>query len=191
MVWRLRRRPTTRPACCGPCRDTYLHAGHETCTVNGVGTVTTGQHVLPCMRQALAMPDTKGRTAMSFPVQFKGRLGAEPEITFAPNGTAVGKMRIVTNGRRIVEGTWEDTDTSWWNVTAFGRVAEAVADTVHKGDLVMVAGKVKQRDWEKDGVKRTTADIVADEVALVIKANIKAAAPDQGAGWANDDKAPF
>jgi single-strand DNA-binding protein len=128
---------------------------------------------------------------VSFPITFKGRLGAEPEITFASNGTAIGKMRVVTNGRRLVDGTWEDTDTSWWNVTAFGRTAEAIADNLHKGDLIMVTGKIKQRDWEKDGIKRTTADIVADEVATVVKANPKAVPDNPGAGWATDDKAPF
>jgi single-strand DNA-binding protein len=127
---------------------------------------------------------------MSFPVTFKGRLGAEPDITFAANGTAIAKMRIVTNGRRVVDGTWEDTDTSWWSVTAFGRVAEAVADNVHKGDLVMVLGKIKQRDWEKDGVKRTSADVVADEVAQVVKANMKAAAPAAAGAW-EESGAPF
>jgi single-strand DNA-binding protein len=127
---------------------------------------------------------------MSFPVTFKGRLGAEPDVTFSANGTAVTKMRIVTNGRRLVDGTWEDTDTSWWSVTAFGRVAEAVADTVHKGDLVMVTGKIKQRDWEKDGVKRTSADIVADEVAQVVKANVKATQPAAAGAW-SDAQAPF
>lgn len=128
---------------------------------------------------------------MSFPITFKGRLGADPEITFSANGTAVAKMRIVTNGRRMVDGDWQDTDTSWWNVTAFGRTAEAIGDALHKGDLVIVSGKIKQRDWEKDGVKRTTAEVTADEVATVVKAGAAAkpaAAQDQG--WP-DVEAPF
>ena len=131
---------------------------------------------------------------MSFPISFKGRLGADPDVTISSNGTAITKMRIVTNARRLVDGTWTDTETSWWSVTAFGKQAEAAADALHKGDLVLVMGKIKQRDWEKDGVKRTTADIIADEVAKVVKSG---PVPTSGAaqttgldGWATE-AAPF
>jgi len=128
---------------------------------------------------------------MSFPVSFKGRLGAEPDVTFAGNGTAIAKLRVVTNGRRLVNGDWEDTDTSWWTVTAFGKTAEAIGDELHKGDLILVQGKVKQRDWEKDGVKRTTAEVTADEVAKVVKPGWKAPAQQGGPDpWASES-APF
>ena len=60
---------------------------------------------------------------MTFPVTFKARLGADPEMTTGSNGSAVTRMRVVTNGRRMVDGDWQDTDTSWWQVTAFGRQA--------------------------------------------------------------------
>ena len=131
---------------------------------------------------------------MSFPVTFKARLGADPEMTTAANGSTVTRMRVVTNGRRMVDGDWQDTDTSWWQVTAFGRQAEAAAEQLRKGDLVLIQGKVKQREWEKDGVKRTTADIIADEVAKVVKSG---PVPTSGAaqttgldGWATE-AAPF
>ena len=126
---------------------------------------------------------------MSFPVTFKARLGADPEITVAANGSTIAKLRVVTNGRRLVEGEWVDTDTSWWNVTAFGRTAEAAGDQLRKGALVIVTGKIKQREWEKDGVKRTTADVTADDLAVVVKpGEVKPAAAQDG-GWG--DGAPF
>lgn len=106
---------------------------------------------------------------MSFPVNFEGRLGADPEVTFAANGTATARMRIATNTRRLVEGEWQDVDTSWWQVTAFGRLAELAGDHLRKGQAVMVSGKIKQREWEKDGVKRVSADIVADKIAVVLR----------------------
>lgn len=124
---------------------------------------------------------------MSFPVTFKARLGADPEITTSTNGSAITRLRVVTNARRLVDGDWVDTDTSWWNVTAFGKTAEAIADQLHKGDLVMVSGKVKQREWEKDGVKRTTAEVTADEIAKVVKPGQVAPA---GSAW-GEESAPF
>ena len=67
---------------------------------------------------------------MSFPVTFKARLGADPEMVTGSNGSAVTRMRVVTNGRRMVDGDWQDTDTSWWQVTVFGRQAEAARQSV-------------------------------------------------------------
>ena len=127
---------------------------------------------------------------MSFPVTFKARLGADPEMTTGSNGSAVTRMRVVTNGRRMVDGDWQDTDTSWWQVTAFGRQAEAAAEQLRKGDLVLIQGKVKQREWEKDGVKRTTAEVTADEVAKVCKTGQAAPAAASADPWATE-QAPF
>lgn len=128
---------------------------------------------------------------MSFTVTFKARLGADPEMTTGSNGSAVTRMRVVTNGRRMVDGDWQDTDTSWWQVTAFGRQAEAAAEQLRKGDLVLIQGKVKQREWEKDGVKRVTAEITADDVAKVVKAGWKAPAQEGSPDpWAAE-AAPF
>lgn len=126
---------------------------------------------------------------MSFPVTFKARLGADPEMTTGSNGSAVTRMRVVTNGRRMVDGDWQDTDTSWWQVTAFGRQAEAAAEQLRKGDLVLIQGKVKQREWEKDGVKRTTAEVTADEVAKVCKPGDTTPAAASADPWAAE--APF
>ena len=127
---------------------------------------------------------------MSFPVTFKARLGADPEMTTGSNGSAVTRMRVVTNGRRMVDGDWQDTDTSWWQVTAFGRQAEGAAQKLRKGDLVLIQGKVKQREWEKDGVKRVTAEVTADEVAKVCKPDDATAVAAASDPWATE-AAPF
>ena len=126
---------------------------------------------------------------MSFTITFKARLGADPEMTTGSNGSAVTRMRVVTNGRRMVDGDWQDTDTSWWQVTAFGRQAEAAAEKLRKGDLVIVMGKIKQREWEKDGVKRVTAEVTADEVAKVCKSGQAVPATASADPWAAE--APF
>lgn len=129
---------------------------------------------------------------MSFSVTFKARVGADPEITTSPNGTAIAKMRVVTNRRRLVDGDWQDTDTSWWQVTAFGKTAEAIVGNAFKGSLVIIEGRIKQREWEKDGVKRQTAEVTADEIAVVPKPG-QAAAPQAASSadpWATE-AAPF
>jgi single-strand DNA-binding protein len=129
---------------------------------------------------------------MSFNATFKARLGADPEFSTSSNGTPMTKLRVVTNRRRLVNNTWEDTDTSWWSVTAFGKQAEAAAATLHKGDLVIIEGRIKQREWEKDGIKRTSAEITAEEIAYVLKATSTPALhpSDPGNPWTNET-APF
>lgn len=130
---------------------------------------------------------------MSFPVTFTGRAGADPEIKFSANGSCIAKVRVVTNARRLVEGTWEDTDTSWWTVTAFGKTAEAIGDGVRKGELLTITGKIKMREWEQDGAKRSAPEVIADQVAKVVRPDgPPAAKPHNPAtdGWASSET-PF
>lgn len=130
---------------------------------------------------------------MSYPVTFVGRLGADPELKVS-GSTTITKARIVTNGRkREADGSWVDVDTSWWDVTVFGRLAEAVADQCRKGQLVMVSGKVKIRTWEDpNGEKRSRPEVVADQVAIVVRPPAEPK-PDYDP-WAStgaDDEPPF
>jgi len=133
---------------------------------------------------------------VSFPVTFKGRLGRDPEMSYVGKGTAMVKLSVATNRRKLVDGSWQDVDTSWWRVTAFGETAEYVAAEARKGDLVMVAGYVKIREWEdpKDGSKRSTAEVTADDVAVIPK-RPKAGAGASADPWAAPavptDEAPF
>jgi single-strand DNA-binding protein len=104
---------------------------------------------------------------MSAPITIQGRLGADPEMRFAASGMAVANLRIVTNGRKNDNGTWVDVDTTWWRVTCFKKLAENVCESLTKGDLVVVVGTVKSREWEdpKTGEKRTAFEVVANVVA--------------------------
>jgi single-strand DNA-binding protein len=124
---------------------------------------------------------------MSFPINLIARLGADPELKVSGNGSNIAKMRVVTNGRRMVDGTWQDTDTSWWSVVAFGRTADAIDGNLHKGDQVAIVGKIKMREWEQDGAKRSAPEIVADNIAKVLRPGESPA--DEGA-WGNE-RAPF
>jgi len=99
---------------------------------------------------------------VSAKVTIIGRLGADPELRSLPNGDALASLRIVSAGRRQVEGKWVDVDTTWWKVTAFRMLAEGCVDKLTKGDKVIVVGTIKESSWEKDGVKQTRMEVVAD-----------------------------
>lgn len=105
-------------------------------------------------------------------VTVDGRLAAEPELRFGQTGTAVVRLRMVAADRRRDDsGEWVDGDTLWIDVTAFGKLAENVAESVAKGDLLLVQGKLKTDEWnDKDtGQKRSKITLIADSVAASLQ----------------------
>ena len=74
---------------------------------------------------------------------------------------------MASNSRRKNQqtGQWEDGDTTFLSVSAFGGLGENVASRFKKGSKVNVAGQLKQREYEKDGQKRTVYEVTANSVA--------------------------
>jgi single-strand DNA-binding protein len=95
------------------------------------------------------------------------RAVADPELRFASSGVAVGRLRLVASDRRKNEaGDWEDADTLWIDCTCFKQLAENVAESVVKGDLLVVTGKIRTESWEtQDGEKRSKIAMIADTVS--------------------------
>lgn len=96
----------------------------------------------------------------------------DPELRFAPSGVAVAKIRCVASGRKFNKDTneWEDGDKFWVWVTAFKRLAENVAESVEKGHLLTVVGKLKTDEWEDKETKekRSAPSVVADSIAVAL-----------------------
>jgi single-strand DNA-binding protein len=87
----------------------------------------------------------------------------DPELRFTNTGIAV-TQRIQQDGQ------WRDGDTSFLKVNVWRRQAEHLADSLGKGDRVMVTGRLRQRTWETpEGEKRSVAEIEADEVGASLK----------------------
>ena len=100
-------------------------------------------------------------------VQALGYLGKDPEVRFAPSGTAVGKFSLgCTSKEKGQDGNWADA-TQWVNVVVFGKLAELCGQYLGKGKLALVHGRQQTREYEKDGQRRTWVEIVADEVQFL------------------------
>lgn len=101
-------------------------------------------------------------------ITVEGRLGAEPELRFTQSGKAVARLRIVAADRRKNEhtGEWEDADTLWLDVTAFDKLAENVCESLVKGDLALVHGKLRTEEWnDRDtNQKRSKISMIADSI---------------------------
>jgi single-strand DNA-binding protein len=100
-------------------------------------------------------------------ITILGNLTRDPELRFTPNGTAVVSFGLAVN-RNIqnkTSGEWE-TQVDFFNITAWYKLAENCAESLNKGDRVLVTGRLAQDNWEsKEGQKRSTVRIVASVVA--------------------------
>lgn len=101
-------------------------------------------------------------------VQAEVRAVTDTELRFSPSGVAVASFRAVANSRKKQDdGTWVDDKSCWLKVTAFKKLAENIAESVLKGQLVTVTGKLQTEEWEdKDGQKRSTTVLIADTIGL-------------------------
>jgi single-strand DNA-binding protein len=105
-------------------------------------------------------------------VTIAGNAVREPELRFSQGGLSIASFGIAYSTRKKGDnGQWEDGETSFFDVTCFGQLADNVAESIHKGDRVIVTGTLKQRSWEaKDsGEKRSKVEIIADEVGPSLK----------------------
>jgi single-strand DNA-binding protein len=99
-----------------------------------------------------------------------GNLVDDPELRFTNNGTAVANLRVAVTQRIQQDGTWRDGETSFFKVNVWRGQAENLADSLSKGDRVMVSGRLRQRSWETaEGEKRSVTELEADEVGASLK----------------------
>jgi single-strand DNA-binding protein len=99
-----------------------------------------------------------------------GNLVDDPELRFTNTGTAVANLRVAVTQRVQHNGQWRDGETSFFRVTCWRDQAEHLADSLGKGDRVMVTGRLRQRSWETpEGEKRSVTEIEADEVGASLK----------------------
>ena len=89
--------------------------------------------------------------------------GQDPELRFLPNGNAVCNVSMATNEEWTDKQTNQKVSrTEWHRVSLFGKVAEIAGEYLRKGSQVYIEGKLQTREWEKDGVKRYTTEIIVD-----------------------------
>ncbi len=99
-----------------------------------------------------------------------GNLVDDPELRVTNSGTAVANMRVAVTQRIQDNGTWRDGETSFFRVNCWRDQAEHLADSLSKGDRIMVTGRLRTRSWETpEGDKRQVTEIEADEVGASLK----------------------
>ncbi len=102
-------------------------------------------------------------------VTLIGRLGADPEVRYMPNGGAVTNIRMATTRR------WKDRqsgerreETEWHRVVFFTRLAEIAGEYLRKGSLVYIEGRIRTQKWQdQNGQDRYTTEIVAEQMQML------------------------
>jgi single-strand DNA-binding protein len=100
------------------------------------------------------------------------------EVKFSNSGTAVLSFSIAHNSK-----VKEKDEVHYFDITVFGKHAEFIADFAKKGASVLVAGRLVQQRWEKDGQKRSAVKIIGNQCSFGRVKGAEAAssaAPDDG-----------
>jgi single-strand DNA-binding protein len=130
-----------------------------------------------------------GRQAMSgFDINqltISGNLTADPELRHLQSGQTLCKIRIAHNERRKLEsGDWID-HPQFFDVTLWSGVGEWIADNLTKGEKVVIAGRLRWREYDTaDGDKRQAIDITADSIVPAPRSTTPSVA-------GTDDDIPF
>lgn len=111
-------------------------------------------------------------------ITITGNLTHDPELRFTSSGQAVISFSVAENRR------WQDKDTQEWHesvsffdIVAWGDLAEHTAQSLTKGDRVTVTGRISQRSWEtQEGDRRTKHEVTATDIAASLRyATVKVA----------------
>lgn len=118
-----------------------------------------------------------------------GSLGKDPEVRTLENGTKVASFSLATSeSYKDKNDAWQSL-TTWHNIVAWRGLSDK-AEKLVKGATVYVEGKISHREYEKDGVKRTTTDIVANSIVSMVKSE-KSSSVKEEVPLPMDENLPF
>jgi single-strand DNA-binding protein len=101
-----------------------------------------------------------------------GNLTADPELRFTPGGSAVCNFTVASTPRTYdkAKGEWTDGEAFFMRCTIWRQPAENIAESLKRGDRVIVTGRLKQRSFEtREGEKRTVVELDAYEVGASLQ----------------------
>lgn len=115
------------------------------------------------------------------------RVGADPELRFSPSGVAVCNVRAVASSRKKMDnGDWVDDKTTWVTLTAFKELAQNIAESVAKGDLITATGRLHVENWESGDKKGTSVSVLVDSIGPSLKyATAKVSKTERTGGSSN------
>jgi len=123
-------------------------------------------------------------------VMIIGRLGRDPEMRYTPSGRPVTTFSVATSRSWNTSEGEKRVETEWFNVVAWGNLAEICKQYLTKGQLVYIEGRLQTRNWDdSEGHKHTSVEIVANEMIMLGERKESEGTPDSTE--AEEDEFPF
>ena len=99
-------------------------------------------------------------------ITLTGIVATTPRHLVTSSQVAITSFRLASGQRRFdrAKNAWVDATTNWYSVSTFRQLAFNVAASVHKGEHVIVTGRLRIRDWDKQERNGTSVDVEADSV---------------------------
>lgn len=91
-----------------------------------------------------------------------GRSSNKPSLKESQSGVKYCAFSIATNS-----GYGEKKQTDWHDITVFGKLAEICVQMIDKGTMAYIEGRIQYSTYEKDGQKRKSTKIIADDVTIL------------------------
>lgn len=104
-------------------------------------------------------------------IHIVGNLTDAPELRFTPAGAAVANFTVASTPRVFDKKTseWRDGEALFMRCNLWRQAAEHAAESLNRGDRVLVIGRLKQRSFEKDGQKRSVMELEVDEIGPSVR----------------------
>jgi len=101
-------------------------------------------------------------------VMVIGHLGRDPEMRYTPSGRPVTTFTIAVSRSWNTADGERRTETEWFNIVAWGNLAEICKQYLYKGQQIYIDGRLQTRRWEdKEGQKHTSVEVVANEMMML------------------------
>jgi len=96
-----------------------------------------------------------------------GHLEKDPEIRYLPSGKPTANFSVAANHKYKTEGEVKE-ETEWFNIVAYGRLAEICSEFLKKGRPVFIEGRLKTRNWvDSNGNKHYRTEVIAEGMRLI------------------------
>ena len=120
-----------------------------------------------------------------------GRLGQDPEMRYTPSGKPLTKFQMAVNRSWTSSDNEKKTETEWFTIISWGKLAEICNQYLKKGQQVYIDGRLHTRHWVDDGgANHSAVEVVAQEMIM-----LGSTADDDGSGQeegpAPEDDYPF
>jgi len=124
-------------------------------------------------------------------VMLIGRLGQEPEMRYTPAGRPLTNLQVAVNRSWKSSDGEKKTETEWFNIVAWGKLAEICNQYLSKGQQVYIEGRLHTRQWQDDeGNNHSSVEVIAQEM-LMLDSKSGEQDTELSEGLPSEDEYPF